>query len=210
MAHTPAAVRRAQIIRAATTVIARDGVAGATTRRIAAEAGLSLATLHYVFSTKDEILAAVLASLIEDDQRGNATITAHLDTSVDTQRLTLPEVIHQLVRTAWDVASADPALARVEHELTLYALRTPEAAHLGRDLNNYHLDATEQIVDRTMEHTGHESPRPARELAHLINCVMDGILLDHLVNPDSALTDRSLANLSDAILALVSPPVRVG
>src|SRR3954454_6553946 len=70
MAHVPTEVRRQQFIDAAVTVIARDGVDGATTRRIAEEAGAPLDTLHYCFQTKENLLWAEfeqLAGLVRVD-----------------------------------------------------------------------------------------------------------------------------------------------
>lgn len=202
----PAAVRRTQIIEAAAAVIARDGVAGATTRRIAAEAKLSLATLHYVFKTKDDILAAVLESLIDHASQDNSAIAAHLVTPPGAGPPALSEVIHRLVRTAWGLVCGDLVTQRVEYELTLYALRTPEAAHLGRALRDYHLTAIEQIIRRTLERTGQMSHIPPRDLAHLIYCAIDGVLLDYLVDPDADQADRSLAHLAGAVLILVGTP----
>ncbi|WP_307188964.1 TetR/AcrR family transcriptional regulator, partial [Azospirillum sp. B506] len=43
--------KRETILQAAITVIAKEGVHGATTRKIAAEAGINLATLHYQFES---------------------------------------------------------------------------------------------------------------------------------------------------------------
>lgn len=63
MAHIPTEIRRQQFIDAAVTVIAREGVDGATTRRIAEEAQAPLATLHYCFQTKENLLWAVFEQL---------------------------------------------------------------------------------------------------------------------------------------------------
>ncbi len=65
MAHVPTEVRQQQFIDAAVTVIARVGVDGATTRRIADEAQAPLATLHYCFRTKENLLWAVFERLAE-------------------------------------------------------------------------------------------------------------------------------------------------
>src|SRR5215469_1182658 len=48
--------RREELTEAAVRVLVRDGVTGATTRAIAAEAGVALATLHYCFSSREELL----------------------------------------------------------------------------------------------------------------------------------------------------------
>ena len=55
----PAPERRASLARAARTVIARDGLAAATTRAIVAEAGMPLASFHYAVASRDELLREV-------------------------------------------------------------------------------------------------------------------------------------------------------
>jgi AcrR family transcriptional regulator len=52
--------RRAQVIDATMRLIARDGVAALSTRKIAREAPVNLAALHYLFRSKDDLLLAVL------------------------------------------------------------------------------------------------------------------------------------------------------
>lgn len=63
MAHLSAAVRRTEFIRAAVQVIATHGIEGATTRRIAEEAEAPLASLHYCFSSKELLFAAVFQEM---------------------------------------------------------------------------------------------------------------------------------------------------
>ncbi|MGU4703665.1 TetR/AcrR family transcriptional regulator, partial [Burkholderia cepacia] len=58
-------MRRQDFVDAAVEVIAAHGVAGATTRRIAQAACCPLASLHYVFRTKDDLFDAVYESLFD-------------------------------------------------------------------------------------------------------------------------------------------------
>jgi len=58
--------RKEQFVEAAVRVIAEVGVGSATTRRIAEAAGAPLASLHYCFSGKDELLLAVFSKLAVD------------------------------------------------------------------------------------------------------------------------------------------------
>jgi AcrR family transcriptional regulator len=51
---------RARIVRAAWEVIAEHGMAGTTTRLVAARAGISHGMCHYHFATKDEMVLAVV------------------------------------------------------------------------------------------------------------------------------------------------------
>ena len=52
MARTPAAIRRTELVEAAIKVALDEGLDAATVRRIAAEAGVSLGTVHYCFGSK--------------------------------------------------------------------------------------------------------------------------------------------------------------
>src|SRR5260370_27149157 len=56
--------RRAEIIAAAIRVLARDGIAETTTRKIAAEANVNQAMLRYYFGSKDDLLFAVLQEMM--------------------------------------------------------------------------------------------------------------------------------------------------
>ena len=60
MARVSAEDRRDALIEAAIRVIAAKGVAAATTRAIVAEAGASLASFHYAFRSRDEMMAELI------------------------------------------------------------------------------------------------------------------------------------------------------
>lgn len=59
--------QRALIVRAARRAIARDGLAALRVRAVAAEVGLSHASLLHYFSSKDELVQAVLDSVVRGD-----------------------------------------------------------------------------------------------------------------------------------------------
>ena len=63
MPRVSAVKRREDFIEAAVRVIARHGVDGATTRRIAAEAGAPLASLHYCFNTKEQLFDEIFMEM---------------------------------------------------------------------------------------------------------------------------------------------------
>ena len=60
---TSPAPARERLLHAALTVFARDGLHGATTRGIAAEAGVNEVTLFRLFQNKDGLLAALMTSM---------------------------------------------------------------------------------------------------------------------------------------------------
>jgi TetR/AcrR family transcriptional regulator, transcriptional repressor of bet genes len=56
--------RRAQIVAAFARVLAAHGYAGATVAAIAAEAGVAPGLVHHHFENKDELLGALLRTLV--------------------------------------------------------------------------------------------------------------------------------------------------
>ena len=59
--------RRERILRATLGVIARDGIAAVTHRRVAAEGGVPLGSLTYWFATKDDLLREALRLLADEE-----------------------------------------------------------------------------------------------------------------------------------------------
>jgi AcrR family transcriptional regulator len=61
-------IRRDQICRAAVRVIAREGFAGTTMRRVAEEGGVSTGMLNHYFANRDELLTEALVYVAERSQ----------------------------------------------------------------------------------------------------------------------------------------------
>ena len=70
MPRLAVAERREALIEAALRVTEREGLAGGTTRAIVAEAGMSLASFHYAFSSREELPACLgFFRLVHDARR---------------------------------------------------------------------------------------------------------------------------------------------
>ena len=85
------AERRGQIVEAFARVLADHGYAGATIEAVATEAGLSPGLLHHHFDSKDEMLEALLAMLIErfrqrlrarEPAAGSTPLDSYIDAAV--------------------------------------------------------------------------------------------------------------------------------
>src|SRR5689334_13930836 len=113
--------RHAQIVAAACRVVAQEGAAAVTTRKIAGEAGVNLATLHFLFGSKDALLIAVL------DQVTDRMIAAlaRPNRRPDEPRAALAETTSAL----WALADREPWLPLVRCELLLYLERRPVCVH---------------------------------------------------------------------------------
>jgi AcrR family transcriptional regulator len=116
VAHVPTDVRRQQFIDAAVAVIARVGVDGATTRRIAEEAGAPLATLHYCFQTKENLLWAVFEQLAD-------LARAELDARATPHGRSVASMATQLLGDTIRWAIDNPAANRAQLEIWLWADR---------------------------------------------------------------------------------------
>ncbi|SDM17987.1 TetR/AcrR family transcriptional regulator [Allokutzneria albata] len=119
MTRLEASRRREQIVAAAHQVLVEQGVRAATTRRIAAEAGVTVGLIHYHFATKDELFGEVLA-------RSTATLVEAVRTT-STEGSSLQECVRDLLERA--VRRAGVLLGQLQ--LTISVMRSPELAPLA-------------------------------------------------------------------------------
>ena len=111
--------RRAQIVEAATAVIADEGLARATFARIATRAGISPALISYHFGSKDELFRSVAEHV-------SAWFDAALEARVEGAR-SYSDALRLLVEAHVSLTTGDsPAARAVVH---LYG-PGPETAHL--------------------------------------------------------------------------------
>jgi len=179
MEHIPTDVRRQRFVDAALVVIARDGVEGATTRRIAEEAGAPVATLHYCFQTKENLLWAVFVHLDEvmRDAIGNVAGFGQGTATVGAR----------LLRQAVEWAIACPQANRAQFEIWLWARRhDPEFA-----IRIYGL-----FMDTWCEFlSGTRTPAPEIDLAstaHVLLGMVDGLCMQLVSHSDDEATRRKV------------------
>ncbi|SIR94667.1 TetR/AcrR family transcriptional regulator [Williamsia sterculiae] len=189
MAHVEASVRRPQIISAARRVLARDGVAKTSLRAVAAEAAVPLGTLQYVFRSKELLLRAVIEDVVGE-------IAEVLTASGDLDR-GLAHAIRQGLTSFWSqLVTGHRGLQIMQYELTVYALRTAGQEELAR----WQYDRYARVVAEWCESAAHRAGEacavPFDQLARVIVATVDGLILQHVCEPDPA---RSRADLDVAI-----------
>jgi AcrR family transcriptional regulator len=195
MPRVLAAQHRAAIVAAAIRLMAREGVSAASTRRIAAEAGVAQATIHYVFGTKTELFRAVLeaasANLVRAVQGG---LAPHPHWTEDAS---------VAARAAWDLAEEDAATALLLVELTTYALRDPELRDLAVGLYDSYQELAENAIATLLERSEYDELRvPIEDVASLAVAGFNGIVLSFLVHGDRARSRRDLEHLVQALVAI--------
>lgn len=191
MSRLPQAERRNQLVEAAIRVMKRDGVDGATTRAIVAEAGTSLSVFHYCFTSKQELLESVIRQLV--------------GTTVDLAEGSIPadasprDLVRAGLTAYWDHVVADPAHHLLTYELTRYSLRTPGLEEVARHQYEHYANAFEVVLEAL-----EVQPKiPLQDLAHYLAVVIDGLTLDWLARRDDAGAARMLDLVVDQVAALL-------
>jgi AcrR family transcriptional regulator len=169
---------RGALLSAALRVFARRGYRQAGVDEIAAEAGYSKGALYWHFSSKEELLLALIDERIDAPTRELVALlesaAPELDMSVEATRVFARQLHEQrdvvlLEREYWSLAMRDPELRSryVERQTELRrALATALAArarHLGTP----------------------DLPMPAEDVARLVLSIVGGLAIDDLVEPGS-------------------------
>ncbi|MFF1574090.1 TetR/AcrR family transcriptional regulator [Leifsonia sp. NPDC058292] len=204
MTRISAAERRTALVRAALRVVARDGVAAATTRAIVAEAGMSLASFHYAFTSRDELMVELINAVVDGEQ--SAFTPALLAAS---EPATVREVVRAGLRDYFDAVRADPDREKAMFELTQWALREPGFEPLARRQYERYFAVAESAVITAAAATASEWLRPTAEVARMLVVLTDGITIAWLVTRDDAAAEATIDFAAGAVAQLARPvPIR--
>jgi AcrR family transcriptional regulator len=195
----PAEERRDRLIEAAIRVMTRDGVARATTRAIASEAGMPLGVFHYAFHSKQELVTRVTETIA---QRSKADIDAAVLSGPADD---LFQVILGGLNAYFDHVVAHPDEHLVTYELTTAALRDPELGDVARRQYGYYLKENEQLLLAAAELFGFEFTEPVAVVTRYTLSVMDGLALNWLAWGDEEQARRVLELTARAAMGLVRP-----
>lgn len=199
MARVSAKERSLQFVQAAARVIARDGAAAATTRRIATEADAPLAALHYCFRSKDELLEEVYRYLSADYARALPPLP--MDAGIEA---TITQHAHRI----WNRMLTEPHEQVTTFELLLrrYRLNADEqenALAVNRTLYAGWLDSTADLFRRGAENSGLGEGIDFDITARFFVATIDGVSMQHLSDPDEARSDLLIEALIAATIAMV-------
>ncbi|MGH3432005.1 MAG: TetR/AcrR family transcriptional regulator [Thermocrispum sp.] len=200
MPRIPAEVRRRELVDAAITVMARDGIAKATTRAIVTEAGMHLGLFHYCFKSKEEMLLQVIETLNERNLRAVVeNVKPHDDVT---------EMVRAGMREYWARVEQYPAEHQLTYELTQYALRRPALAGLARRQYELYLEYSRAFLQAVAEASGVRWTVPLDVLARKVQSAIDGVTLAWIVDRDTAATLAVLDLFVDQLAAFAERPAR--
>jgi len=195
MVYVEAAVRRRQLVASAQVVLMRDGVARTSLRRIAAEAGIPLGTLQYVFPSKELLLRAVIEEVVEE-------IAALLREDVELGG-GLEGAIRHGVSTFWSrLVAEERDLQLMQYELTTYALRTAGQEDLARWQYERYCGVVAAWLQEAADNAGETSAVPLDRLGRVMVAGIDGLILQHVCDPDASRSREDLDAMIEMIVGL--------
>lgn len=156
----------------AVAVFAQEGIAGLSTRRIAADAGISLSTLQHYFGNRDNLLVITINALLE---KYIADYTAISRNAEMTPRQRLELVIDDLLE-----AVDDPVICGFYSHLWAAAAQDPTIKTLVRESYTRYYETLTTIVSSLRPDLPQER---AAALGLSIGAQIDGLLVARLIAP---------------------------
>lgn len=197
MARMSSIDRRLELVQAALRVIAEQGVQGATTRAIVAEAGMPLASFHYVFASHGEMMEELIAYVV--DNQSMAAFEA-IRFSGD-----IRSTIRDGLQAFFETIVADTAEEQVLFELMLFAMRTPGLESLpGRQWDKYR-EAAVNILTAVADSAKIYWAVPVETVARMLITYTDGLTLAWLADRDRAAATTVMDLAANALASLALP-----
>lgn len=197
-----AAERRERLIGVARDLIAREGVAACTFRRLAAAAGTSTRPFTHAFGSRDNLLRAVALTTWDDSP---------IDVHGATGERTFPadwDCIEEL-RTMgehWLPLTEQAALAeRIYVEIQLFALNEPELHAMLVSMSEAANAAIVRLLDEGRRRGQVRDDVVSEELVIAYWALMDGLSIRAMYQAEPAMIDRVRRLWRDGLERLLRP-----
>lgn len=202
MVRISAADRRAALVEAALRVVSREGLQQATTRAIVAEADMSLASFHYAFESRDELIDELILTVVARERQaiGPDELAAAVAAGA-----TLPELLEAGLLRYFEHLRADPEHEQAMLELTQYALRSPERHPLAAAQYGRYVALVVEALELAAELCGASWRLPVEHVARVLVAFTDGLTLTWLVDRDDEAAARVAAAAADALSRMADP-----
>jgi AcrR family transcriptional regulator len=184
--------RRGQLIDATIDVIAVHGVDGATTRRIAEAAGAPLASIHYTFGSKEELVASAVDRVLDDLLAEMRDALAQTSGLAEALAAVMGRVANLLDQPRFAVLMADIPGLDSERMLQMWQ----RYHEMGRHLVAEAVDRSAESLLITVEQVG-------RMLIAAIDGVLERFVIDG--NTESAVADLEAFARSIAAVSVAAP-----
>ncbi len=194
MPRISAADRRTALVEAALRVVATEGVAAATTRAIVAEAGMSLASFHYAYASRDELMHELITFVVTHERE--AILPGPVGSA------SLREVVRAGLQRYLDHLRQDPLREQAMLELTQHALRNAGMEHLARLQYDHYYELAAASLVAAAEQTNSTWVCPVDEVARFVVVLTDGLTMSWLVDRDDAAAASVIESAADAVAGM--------
>jgi AcrR family transcriptional regulator len=180
---SPGELRRQSLVEAAYHLIAQGGFEQLRTREIAARAGVNIATLHYYFARKEDLIAGVVEYLLRQ------FMTAYLPNSSFAMLTPLEQIRGELAEMQY-LLQEKPDMFVVMNELVLRSLHDPAIrAHLTWLEEGWH-SSLEQVLRQGKEQGLFRSNLDVDSGATWLILLIKGTTLHCMTNPQAVDFER--------------------
>lgn len=183
--------KRAELLKAAISVIAEEGFAGASLRKVAQRAGCTTGAVTYYFANKEAMVAAIAENLFDQ-----------FDTFLD---VTQDDIKAGFERWLDWTNSAESDFWLAQFQLLAHARHEPAFADIYQRRYAKYRDALTSVLARGQSRGAIRSDIPADLLADQLSAMGDGWMMMLPIEPERFRPSRVQA-LLEATIALISPP----
>ncbi|MGV9322016.1 TetR/AcrR family transcriptional regulator [Streptomyces sp. NPDC003660] len=195
MPYLEASVRHRQFVAAARTALARDGMGRTSLRAVAAEAGVPLGTLQYVFPSKELLLRAVIEEVIEETAEA-LRAAADLDGGLE-------QALRRGVAGFWArLVEGRSGLQVMQYELTHHSVRTAGMESVARWQYERYTAVVADWCQQAAQRAEETCAVPFAQLARLMVASLDGLIMQYVCDPHPARSRQDLEAITEMLVSL--------
>lgn len=185
--------KRNELLTAAIAVIAREGYAGASMRKVAQHAGCTTGAVTYYFANKEEMVSEVAQNLFD-------RVDALLE--INREQLDIKSLIQQWLQ--W-ISFDEPDNWLAWLQLLTHARHEPAFATVIKQRYSKFRQVFTSVLEDGQRQGKIRDDVPADLIADQLSAVSDGWLMMLPIDPERFGAERGQA-LLDALITLISPP----
>lgn len=189
--RVPAVERKEQLIAATVELMRREGVQSVTMRAIAKEANAPLATAHYCFRDKGELMDSAAEAWLKNLNRFSRDVPVHLG---------LRKVVEQVAEGYWRSLEEEPESLLAEIELILWATRNADTSPLAAKIYPAYEVELGTIFSSAAQSNGDQCLIGVATLVRSFLMIYDGAALQYMTNPRATDHRAHFFMMVDALL----------
>lgn len=189
--RVPAEERKEQLIAATVELMRRKGVQSVTIRAIAKEADAPLATAHYCFNNKEELMEAAAEAWFKNLSRFSRDVPVHLG---------LRKAVEQVAEGYWRALEEEPANILSEIELILWATRNAAVSSLAAKIYPAYEVELGNIFSAAAQSTGDHCLMDFPTLVRIFLMLYDGAAIQFMTDPNATDHRSQFFLMIDALL----------